>query len=174
MRTLILAALVLSASQSLSGQQSQIKPVLRVRSVLAANVDSIGAVLARELGTSAVIKDSVNHDVHLWVATTAAVQVEVTPFQGRVIDVQVRFRPPVRNRTIALALIDLQPATQRPSINPPGGPRWDKAFSGIDEVQGVYRPLHGPRILQLAVTPDKRLYDHWMDCLEPRLPGSVC
>ena len=174
MSRVILAALLLSASHPLSGQQSRVKPILHVRSILAANVDSIDAVLARELGTSAVIKHSDTGAVNRWIATTPAAEVEAILFQGRVMDVQVRFRTPVRDRTLALALIDLQPVTQRPSVNPPGGPRWEKAFPGIDEVQGVYRPLYGPRILQLAVTPDKPFYDHWMECLEPRLPGVVC
>lgn len=144
-------------------QQSHVKPVLHVRSILAANVDSIESALARELGTSAAIKYTNLRAGSQWTATTEAAEVEVTLFRGTVIDVLVRFRSPARNRTMALTLVDLQPATQPPSINAPGGPRWDKAFPNVDEVQGVYQPLRGPGVIQLSVTPNKPLYDQFVD-----------
>jgi hypothetical protein len=148
-------------------QRNHIEPLLHVRSLFAANVDSIEAALATELGTSAAIKFANLHAGSQWTATTQGAEVVVTVFHGRVIDVLVQFRTGARNWAVALALIDLQPVNQRPSISPPGGPRWDKAFPGIDEVQGVYEPLYGPGVSQLSVTPNRALYDQWTDAVDP-------
>jgi hypothetical protein len=169
-----MATLTLLLSLEAPRQQTPTKPILHVRSILSASVDSIDQALSRELGGSPVIKRVETHSDTMVTANTPASEVQVTIFHHRVIDVQVHFHAPVRNRAVALALIGLQPTTKAPSINPPGGPRWDKAFPGIDEVQGAYQPLYGPGVVQLAVTPNKVLYDHWLECAEPRMPGVKC
>ena len=134
---------------------TETKPWLHVRDLLRVAPSGVKAELLRQLGANS----SPRYDKAdtAWEAKAAAGSVRVVVFKGTIVGVEVHFTPAVKDWSVALAGIDLQPCATPPTTDATGAVHWTRAFDGIDEVWALHEPVGNPSVGSIGVTPNESL-----------------
>lgn len=143
-----------------ASDSSKIQPAIHVRKILSAPKVDVKDELKRQLGKE--ISFTFNKRMNTYVAKPprpfkGIKEVWIDFYRGKVLGVTIRFEPPAKEWAMAIALVDLEPRNTPPTEDGLGGAIWKHAFSGIDEVAGLHKPLGNIAIEAMGITPSEAM-----------------
>ena len=135
-------------------------PVVDAAWCISLSGKEIESALRKKYGPTRISRYDKVEAATKWYISTPRADIAVLPADGKIIELEVSFRPPARDASLALALIGVVndvPPTDVSAV----GPRWEKAFPNMEIVQGLYPSMKPACIESITVFPSKARYDKW-------------